>query len=491
MRMADLFPPDSCKVYTPRPIADAMIRALQPDVDALWLEPSVGQGVFLSALSGIGIAQNKIVAVDLDPVESEADSLAITHRGLDFLTWFRRRRRRFDRIVGNPPYIPFSRLDQRLKETAAAVRIPGINQTVPSTSNTWLAFLCGCVHVLEDGGNLALILPAAWDFADYASSLRENLPSLFREFFTFRSRRPLFKDVQEGSIVIVGRGYRHQHQSSRRIECSGKDDLISRMLRVCTSEQHSDIGTEARNSWSGAGAPLRDLVEIRLGGVTGHVEFFLLTEDQRLGLGLPLEAVLPVLSRSHHLTGAAVNRRSWDDLLRRGERVWLLRPTGDLPSLPEVANYLSRPYKSGGCDRRRYKIRKRNPWYLTPVPERVDGFMSGMTRNGPWISLKRTRSLNATNTLYVVSFKEKLNLESKFAICLAMLTSCVRSEIRKRCRHYADGLMKHEPGDLLPIKIPLAKDSRGAMEAYSQAITYLLAGKSKDAAILADRFFDA
>jgi adenine-specific DNA-methyltransferase len=490
MQTAELLPPASCKVYTPRQVADAMVTALRPARDATWLEPCVGQGVFLLALADAGVARSKIFAVDLDPVTCETDVLAATSRGLDFLTWSHSRGQRFDRIVGNPPYVPLSRLHQRLKEAALAVRVPGLDQTVPPTSNTWFAFLCGCVHILQKGGSLALVLPAAWDYAGYAAPLRERLPKLFREFFTFRSRRPLFDNVQDGCIIIVGRGYEEQYRRSRRIECSDKDDLVASMLSACIPEAPGTIGEQARILESGSGSMLRDILEIKLGGVTGHAEFFPLTEERRASLGLPRAAVIPVLSRSRHLTGAVIDRRSWDDLLRRGERVWLLRPTGEVLSLPSVAAYLARPLECDGCNRDGYKIKNRTPWYLTPLPERVDGFMSGMSRNGPWISLRHMQSLNATNTLYVVRFKEKLDICSKSAICLSMLTTRVREELRQRCRHYADGLMKHEPGDLGQIKLPLARETCKAPATYSTAVECLLAGKSGEASALADRFFD-
>src|ERR1017187_5911902 len=42
----------------------------------------------------------------------------------------------------------------------------------------------------------------------------------------------------------------------------------------------------------------------------------------------------PVISRSRHLTGAAIDRSSWQGLLRKGERVWLFNPTDELTSHP-------------------------------------------------------------------------------------------------------------------------------------------------------------
>ncbi len=99
--------------------------------------------------------------------------------------------------------------------------------------------------------------------------------------------------------------------------------------------------------------------------------------------------------------------------------------------------------------------------------------------------------MNATNTLYVVRFKEKTSFASKSAVSLAMLTSGVRDELRDGCRHYADGLMKHEPGDLMSIKVPPVLRTHDAPATYRQAVKCLLAGKDREAFHLADSFFFA
>jgi adenine-specific DNA-methyltransferase len=489
MQTAELLPPDSCKVYTPRPIADAMVQALGTDRSSTWLEPCVGRGVFLSALKDAGVSPERITAVDLDPFGWEHDSLARTYRGVDFLSWSHPPLSLFDRIVGNPPYVPLSRLDARLRDTAAVVRIPGGDLTVQPSSNLWFAFLCRCLELLKPKGNLALVLPAAWDFADYAGTLRQGIPQLFREFTTFRSRRPLFDEVQDGSVIIIGRGYQSEHQHNRRVECRDRDELVARIRASCVSVGHVSSAPLAERSEPSAGVQLGNYLEIRLGGVTGHAEYFLLTEAQRLALRLPKNAVKPVLSRSRHLTGALIGWDSWRALLLKGERVWLFDPTEGICSHPAVIDYLSLSSESGGCDRGRYKIRIRKPWYRTPLPARVDGFMSGMTRTGPWLALRSMRSLNATNTLYVARFKESATLASKSALALAMLTSDVRDELREKCRHYADGLMKHEPGDLTSIRVPPLRNYHDATAAYTKAVKSLLVGKDKDASAIADAFF--
>jgi hypothetical protein len=465
-----------------------MVEALFPNPGMTWLEPCAGKGVFLMALAGAGVERNQIVAVDLDAEPSDADSLADTRRGEDFLSWSQSSRKRFDRILGNPPFVSLSRLDRELGDASSTIRIPGAGRTVPFGSNTWFAFLCSSLYLLRNGGSIAFVLPAAWDYADYASHLREHLPIVFRDFFTFRSKRPLFEGVQEGSIIIVGHGYRYKHKRNCRIVCRDRDHLISMMRTVCCGNRlvRPKPVTEAEVNESGT--PLGDLIDIRLGGVTGQAEYFLLTETERAALRLPLAAVRPVVSRSRHLQGAVIDESSWLKLRFGGERIWLFRPIGKIGSHPAVVDYLLRPIAEGGCERTRYKIKNRSPWYVTPLPRRVEGFLSGMTSVGPWIALRRMKNLTATNTLYVVRFKHARDLESQSAIALAMLTSSARHALMRKSRHYPDGLVKHEPGDLRSLIVRLPRDVRGASIEYARAISNLLNGDIKDATSAADRF---
>ena len=102
MRLA--FPPDSSKVYTQADLAEAMVWALGDEPILSWLEPSHGRGVFVEAISRLGVRRKRIVAIDLDRKVSVADDLAMTFRGVDFLRWAAQTQQRFDRIVGNPPF---------------------------------------------------------------------------------------------------------------------------------------------------------------------------------------------------------------------------------------------------------------------------------------------------------------------------------------------------------------------------------------------------
>ena len=193
-------------------LAEAMVRALGDTPGASWLEPSHGSGTFIQAIAQSGAGNDRIVAVDLDPATGAADRLATTLRGVDFLQWATETDRRFDRIVGNPPFISISQLSPSLQKTAASVMdLDG--RPIGKGANLWYAFVLASLRLLRKSGCLSFILPSAAEFADYCSAVRRGVGESFGRLELYRCTRPLFDNVQEGTLVVVARDYRHGTES--------------------------------------------------------------------------------------------------------------------------------------------------------------------------------------------------------------------------------------------------------------------------------------
>ena len=479
--------PHSGTVYTPDRLAGAMTRALGDTKDAAWLDPCVGRGAFPSALRELGVPRSRITALDLDPRAADADRLARLVRGTDFIEWSEHTRMRFDRVILNPPYVPLSRL------TAASLRAAALRTELPSEeplplkANYWSAFLLACLRVLAAGGGLAAVLPAAWDYARYAEPFRCGFPALFGSFHVYRSRTPLFGDVQEGSVVLIAHNYGADKCASRRTEASSSDELLQKLETTRATARSVVVRA--------AFAPTRpvvktrrleDVMTVRLGGVTGDAHFFLLTESERRELGLPLSAVRPALTRARHLVAPLMDASAWASQRDADERVWLFYPSAVARRDKHVKKYLRLKVDKGGCDRTAFKVSTRSPWHRTPLPARVDGFMSGMSRRGLFLVLRTMPRLTASNTLYVVRFCESTTLEQRAAWGLALLTSHVRRQIEARGRVYADGLTKVEPGDLFSVEVPEPPHSRGALGAYARATKLVIKEELEAATRVAD-----
>ncbi len=502
--------PRSCVVYTPGPLATAIARALGDNRTAQWLEPCVGEGVFLESLSALGISKNRIRALDLDRTVGEFDCRARTLRGREFFRWSQTTRERFSRIIANPPYLAINRLPTDIQAAALSVKIPGVGR-VPLGSNCWLAFLCASLRLLHPGGSLGFLLPAAWQYSDYAAPLRRLLPALFRTVEVHRSQRPLFSNVQEGSIVLLARDFvgtktLKDPRGFQQIEYVSGEDLIA-ALQIwspkrakagnatgpnCAAKRKLAARPIQRKLTRQAIAPrvpLREVMEIRLGGVTGDAAFFLLTEQERKTNHLPITALRPAISRAHHLESGALTESGWGALREAGERVWLFHPTPRQTRKGPVRSYLRLRLSDGGCNREAFKVRSRAPWYRTPLPAGIDGFMSGMSTWGPWVVFREMPRLTATNTLYVIKFLKAQTVDEKAAWAMWLLTTKAQRRLRAIGRRYADGLLKFEPGDIGKLVMDQPMKTFGAYREYQRAVRLLLAGKKRQSREIADRWF--
>lgn len=480
MRLAR--PPASCKVPTPNDLATAIVRAVGDQDNAMWLEPSHGTGVFVQAIAQLGVRKGRIVAVDLDRNFVPADRLAQTFRGVDFLRWAEATDLRFDRIVGNPPFLSIKTLPLSLQRTAQEI-LDLSDEPIGRGSNIWYAFVLASLRLLKKGGCLAFVLPSASEFANYSSAIREAMSKTFASLEIYRCARPLFKDVQEGTVVAVARGYQIPPCLVRRRRFTTKEGLLQ---GLSTSGQLNGHKCPARTPRAGGSSTtLASIAKIRLGGVTGDARYFLMNERRREELDLPEEALTPIVSKAKHLRSHCIDRQGWTDLKVAGERIWLFNPSPELVKKGKTKKYVTLTPDAGGCNKEAYKVSIRAPWYCTPLPQTADAFLSGMSQSGPWLCVNEMRKLNATNTLYVVSFETRTR-EHWYMWALAMLSSIAQKQIQRIGRRYADGLVKYEPGQLGEIQLPKLRDDEDYRSLYRCAVRLLIAGDSRGAKDIAD-----
>ncbi len=487
--------PSSCVVQTPDLLAYAMVKALGSGKCDSWLEPCVGKGMLLSALNSAGIASSKITGLDIDPRAQPNDKFGKILRGTEFLQWSNYTESRFDRIIANPPYIALERLNKSIRSAAAEVS-RSADFEVGGNANAWYAFLCASIGLLKAKGSLCFLLPAAWDFANYAAPLRASIASHFNSVDIFRTATPIFRaaNVQEGAILLLARGRRVRTGSGRgkiyRQEVHSVDDLVavlSSLKKTKQQDQQKKFETVAPVILAQRDTqPLRDVLKIRLGVVTGDASYFLLTEQQRRDFGLTSAAVRPVLSKAKHLIAPYMDLDQWRLLKDAGERIWLFNPSKAVTSNWSVQSYI-RFGRRGGCERENHKVALRKPWFRFANLPTGDAFISGMSNSMPWLCFRNAPNLWATNTLYVASFFDRsLNSIDRTGIALSLLTSSVREQMREKGRTYAAGLLKYEPTDLLALNIPKLGCVVGNQKVYKRAIEALIEGDEAQCTKIAD-----
>jgi adenine-specific DNA-methyltransferase len=459
-----------------------MVRSIGDTKNAQWLEPCVGAGALVTQLRRTGIPASRIRGLDLETKTGHVDANARVLRKRDFLQWALTTKERFDRIVANPPYVALRRLDPRLRENALKIPQPS-GDLIPATANCWMAFLCAGLRLLKPGGALCFVLPAAWEYADYARSLRDKLPALFGEIQIHRCKIPLFDSVQEGAVVLVAKEFQSRDSRIKRAQYDTPQKLIAGLSRFRKSGSKRPARKHAVAK-SGTRL-LAEIMDIRLGGVTGDADYFLLTEAERKYHRLPVASMRPVVSKSTHLQESEIDLKAWNALRESGARIWLFRPGGATLKMPDVVAYLN----VGKNRLHGYKMSSRPCWHTTPLPRQCDGFLSGMTTAGPWLCLRTMPRLSASNTLYVVSFRRRTTLAERAAWALSLLTSSAREQLQTVSRRYAAGLPKWEPGDLNKIRIPVMGKSAGVRRFLRAATVEFLRGYPEKASEIADTWF--
>ena len=471
---------------TPDILADALIRAVGTSGAGSWLDPSAGSGQLVEAALRSGVSNESILAIDLQERLPTLDRLAVESLlGTDFLQWACRTDRRFDRVIANPPFVRLRDLEESLFRPALAMRLNGVGMS--ATANYWAAFLVAGIRLLKPGGSLAYILPAAWEYADYGSELRDLCVASFQDLDVHRVSVPMFERVSDGSVLLVARGF---GRPSRRIRVFKHQTLLALDKALRGSDTSTADGEmRLRESRLPKGqVRFGEIAEVRIGAVTGDARYFLLNEARRLGLELPLSSVRPILSKARHIVASEIDRDVWDRLLATGQRVWLFDPSDSDLVDPAVRAYLDLTEENGGCHRAAMKIRHRNPWYRVPSPGSFDGFVSGMSQTNSWVAFNRMARLTASNTLYGVRFPSIEDPEEQASWCLSMLSSTTAESRGRLTRQYPQGLPKLEPSDIANLAVRRPKTKVDALSLYRSATKLIMAGRPGAAQAIADEW---
>jgi adenine-specific DNA-methyltransferase len=376
--------------YTPSVAAEALAGwALRQPGDRI-LEPSMGDGAFLAALSRE--SERRRLGAEIWGVELAADTFAATvGRGVvdparairsDFLAVdpFE-----VDAVVGNPPYVRLRHVPEGEAGRARCAAAEVLGESMDPSGSLWMPFALHATRFLTRGGRLALVLPFDLTYVRYARPLWAFLGDNFGSLRVVRVHERMFPEILQEVVLLFADdfgGSTHQvaFDAFRTLEQLGRGAAdVSVQLPVDQVVDGERVFLEAlmpaparelvSQQLQRLTVPARELVTFNIGYVCGDKGFFHPDDEVIEDYDLPDACLRPALTSSRQVSGFGLRTSAVPN--ERLDRLFL--PSSDSGALTQgETDYI----RFGDRSRvsQRYKCRIRDPWYVTPgvkVPDVV------------------------------------------------------------------------------------------------------------------------
>src|SRR5258708_4311469 len=305
--------------YTPNILADYLTKwALQGKASRI-LEPSTGDGNFVVSVLR-NLQQNnsngdkqEIVAIEIEKDELSKAKLRVNgNRGNAKIKWicndffisyeFLQKGKKFDVILGNPPFIRFQYFDDQSRNLAFT-KLKELGYKPTKLANVWVAFVELSIELLNNGGRIAMVVPAELLQVKYAAELRRSLSENFNHIIIIGFKKLVFPEIQQEVLLLLADGKRQSNgvlSDIHTIEFEDGKDLISQGKKLGNAISHMPskhtrngmkwtslfLSNDAFNALDEAEKhtdlmKVGDFAEVNVGIVTGRNSFFVITDEFR------------------------------------------------------------------------------------------------------------------------------------------------------------------------------------------------------------------
>lgn len=458
--------------FTPPAIATFLADwALRQPTDTVF-EPSCGEAVFLTAaarrlhaLGAVTIHADQLQGTDVHPSSVNAAIAVLAHHDLTARLlvgnfFDTTPDRRFDAVIGNPPYIRYQAFSGSARVKALdAARAQGVR--LSALSSSWAPFLVHATSFLAPDGRLALVLPAELLTVNYAAPIRRFLTRRFARVRLILFEQRVFPGVLADVVLLLaeGRGpadHCEFHQAENLASLHAPDSMtwtpaaaespwVTGLLPTSAASLYTDVATSDRFS------PLLDWGHTYLGMVTGNNRYFALTTARVKALGLERDDYLRISPPgSRHLRGFSFTSHAWEDMALAGAPAHLFSPNPTKLSNPAL-RYIAAGETANV--HAAYKCRVRSPWWRVPHVTTPDAFLTYLNHETPRIVANRARVL-FLNSVHGIVFSPARRRIAMDLLPLALLNSVTLLGAEIVGRAYGGGLLKLEPKEATRLPLP-------------------------------------
>lgn len=463
--------------YTPMDLAEFLVRWVKEIRPKRILEPSCGDGAFLTALKTVGIRNADVLAFELNAVEAGkareklvgAEFSAIV-KATDFLGYATPRLdykdEQFDAAIGNPPFVRYQYLPAEFQGWSEKI-FKALHCDFTKHTNAWVPFILASMAMLRPGGRLAMVVPAEIIHVMHAQSLRAYLGRECSRMVIIDPEELWFQNTLQGAVILLAQKRRSADEKAEGVAVLPvrSREFLDNTPRTVFTAPTAINGKTVQGKWTRAllTPPVRSLIDafetnkgvhrfdniatVDVGIVTGANKFFLVDDETVERFNLSRWAY-PMFGRSEHCPGIVYDDKQHAENARVGNPtnfLWFDKAAG---KDPDVQAYI----KSGEDQElhTRFKCRIRKPWYTVPSVYSTEIGMLKRSHNMPRLILNKAGAYT-TDTAYRIR-SSKVKADYLVACFLNPLTA-VSAELEGR--HYGGGVLELVPSEIEKMLIPV------------------------------------
>ncbi|MEQ9424275.1 MAG: class I SAM-dependent methyltransferase [Cyclobacteriaceae bacterium] len=472
--------------YTPKPIADFILKwAINGSKDNDILEPSCGDGNFLKSLKSEGFSYESVTAIEYDPLEAaKAKSIELSGTEVineDFHTFCNSTKKRFDLVVGNPPYIRYQYFDKYQQVAAEDIFIrAGLKYS--KLTNAWVSFVVGSSLLLkESGGKIGFVLPAEILQVSYAQQLRTFLAHFYNKINIISFEKLVFPDIQQEVVLLLCEKDKSKDHNIDHIELRDLGELKNLDLyRLKFPKKRIDFKS---NKWTfyfldqkeidflenvaenRKISTLGNYANVEVGITTGSNDFFTvplsIVEEYDLG-----HYARPMVGRSVQVNSVIFNNDDWlKNKYSKAKAHLLVFPNGkNLKKTNGAIKYIKHGEELK--IHKGYKCGIRDDWFVVPSLKISDALFIRRNNIYPKLIINKANAYT-TDTMHRVFLKSETDLNA-FTASYYNSLSFAFAEVSGRS--HGGGVLELMPNETERILLPYHEDNSDLLDLIDNSI---------------------
>ncbi|MEX0597023.1 MAG: N-6 DNA methylase [Candidatus Paceibacterota bacterium] len=469
--------------YTPNDLAEFIAGWISNGEETLdALEPSCGDGNFLEAFSKTVSSENsiKITGIELDPDEAILASKRVSNFNNiqtkiindDFLSWGLKtyNNKKFDAVVGNPPFIRYQFLPDKYQEESKKI-FDLFNLKFTKHTNAWVPFVVLSFELLKSGGKLGMILPSEIMHVSHAQSLRTYLGKNASRLLILDPKELWFKDTLQGALILLAEKKQNKNDTSHGL---GIKEVQKRSFVKSNPAKHFESvnfinGDTIKGKWTKAVLSKKELdlvkeiqshknvysfseiANVDVGIVTGANNFFLVNQSTVKKYSLE-EYAYPMFGRSNHCPKIIYDNEQHKRNVESGlPSNFLYFDVANETEMHEKAREYIQLGEAQNLHER-YKCRIRSPWFKVPSIYSTEIGMLKRSHKFPRLILN-TQQAFTTDTAYRISVTKKAIKNCQLVFSFLNSFTALSAELEGR--FYGGGVLELIPSEIEKLKIPI------------------------------------